>query len=71
MEKIPGVEAPALFIVGSNDTPVIELNQKAFQKLNCEGELQIVPGAAHLFDEPGKMDMVADAAVEWYNEHLK
>src|SRR6266404_3671601 len=65
------VRAPTLLIVGGNDFQVIELNQAAFTQLRCEKQLVIVPGATHLFEEPGALDEVARLAREWFERHLK
>jgi putative phosphoribosyl transferase len=65
------VRAPTLLIVGGNDFQVIELNREAFARLNCEKQLVIVPGATHLFEEPGALDAVARLAREWFERHLK
>jgi putative phosphoribosyl transferase len=59
---LPRVRAPTLLIVGGNDFQVIELNRAAFAQLRCEKELVIVPGATHLFEEPGALDLVAQLA---------
>jgi putative phosphoribosyl transferase len=64
------VRAPTLLIVGGNDFQVIELNQAAFAQLRCEKQLVIVPGATHLFEEPGTLDEVARLAREWFERHL-
>ena len=64
------VTAPTLLIVGGHDWPVIEMNQEALAKLTCPKELIIVPGANHLFDEPGTLEQVADHAGEWFERHL-
>jgi putative phosphoribosyl transferase len=64
------VRAPTLLIVGGNDFPVIELNQAALAQLRCEKQLVIVPGATHLFEEPGALDAVARLAREWFERHL-
>jgi putative phosphoribosyl transferase len=64
------VRAPTLLIVGGNDLPVIELNRSAFAQLRCEKQLLIVPGATHLFEEPGTLDEVARLAREWFESHL-
>jgi dienelactone hydrolase len=64
------VRAPTLLIVGGNDAPVIEMNRWAFHQLRCEKELVIVPGATHLFEEPGALDEVARLAREWLVQHL-
>ncbi|HWD40026.1 MAG TPA: dienelactone hydrolase family protein [Fimbriimonas sp.] len=60
------VKAPTLLLVGSLDQVVIGLNQKALDELRCEKQLTIVPGASHLFEEPGKLDEVARLAGEWF-----
>ena len=67
---LPYVRAPTLLIVGGSDVPVIELNRKALAQLNCEKRLVIVPGATHLFEEPGALDEVARLAREWFERHL-
>lgn len=66
MEFLHKVVAPTLFIVGGDDTAVIELNQKAYQKLSCTKEFKIIPGATHLFEEPGCLEEVAKLADEWF-----
>jgi dienelactone hydrolase len=67
---LPLVRAPTLLIVGGNDFQVIELNRAAFEQLRCEKQLVIVPGATHLFEEPGALDEVARLAREWFERHL-
>jgi dienelactone hydrolase len=64
------VTAPTLLLVGGMDVPVIEMNKTAFDELHCEKEMKIVPGATHLFEEPGKLLEVADLAINWYKRHL-
>ena len=64
------VRAPTLLIVGENDAEVIQLNREAFARLKCEKRLVIVPGATHLFEEPGALDQVARLAREWFERHL-
>jgi dienelactone hydrolase len=64
------VEAPTLLIVGGDDGPVIELNQMALAQLHCEKSLVIIPGATHLFEEPGALDEVARLAREWFGRYL-
>ena len=64
------VKALTLFIVGGNDSPVIELNWTALAQLRCEKQLVIIPGATHLFEEPGALDEVARLAREWFKRHL-
>jgi len=68
--RIPEVRAPTLLIVGGLDTAVIEMNQEAQALMRCSTELRIVPGATHLFEEPGKLEEVARLAREWFVEHL-
>lgn len=65
------VRAPTLLIVGGDDVPVIGMNQEALSKMRCpEKKLVIVPGATHLFEEPGTLEEVARLAAEWFAEHL-
>ena len=66
MDTLPEVTAPTLLIVGGDDTGVIELNEQVFAKLQCEKKLEIVPGATHLFEEPGALENVAQLAQEWF-----
>ena len=71
-EKVlPRVKAPTLLIVGGHDFPVIKMNQAALAELNVEKELAIVPGATHLFEEPGALEEVARLAANWFSSHLK
>jgi pimeloyl-ACP methyl ester carboxylesterase len=65
------VESPTLLIVGALDEPVIRLNDEAYRQLRCEKDLRIIPGATHLFEEPGKLDEVARVASEWFNRYLR
>jgi putative phosphoribosyl transferase len=67
---LPRVKAPTLLIVGGRDFEVIELNKVALAQLRCEKQLVIVPGATHLFKEPGTLDEVARLAREWFEHHL-
>jgi putative phosphoribosyl transferase len=69
-DALPRVQAPTLLIVGGYDQAVIELNEAAFAELRCKKELQIVPGATHLFEEPGALEAVARLAADWFREHL-
>lgn len=64
------VQAPTLLIVGGEDSPVIELNRRALAELHCEKQLVIVPGATHLFEEPGTLEEVARLASAWFETHL-
>lgn len=63
------VAAPTLLIVGGEDTQVIDLNRQAMDQLECEKKLEIVPGASHLFEEPGALEQVAALASGWLKEH--
>ncbi len=67
---LPSVIAPTLLIVGGHDEPVIEMNQAAYDLLTCEKKLIIVPGATHLFEEPGTLEQVAEQAGWWFVRHL-
>jgi putative phosphoribosyl transferase len=67
---LPQVRAPTLLIVGGADDVVLELNRVALAKLTCEKELAIVPGATHLFEEPGTLDQVIKLARDWFAGHL-
>jgi dienelactone hydrolase len=67
---LPLVTAPTLLIVGSNDPVVIDLNKQALAQLACEARLEIVPGATHLFEEPGTLQQVARLATEWFQRWL-
>ncbi len=69
-DALPRVSAPTLLIVGGNDTPVIALNRAAMARLRCPHELVIVPGATHLFEEPGALEQVAQLAAQWFVRHL-
>ncbi len=64
------VRAPTLLIVGGDDLPVIEMNRTALKRLTVEKQLVIVPGATHLFEEPGTLEQVADLASQWFVKHL-
>ncbi len=69
-EYLAGVRVPTLLIVGGNDFEVIELNEGAYEVLSCEKDLAIVPGATHLFEEPGTLEAVAKLAADWFARHL-
>lgn len=64
------VTAPTLLIVGSADYGVIELNEQAYAVLSCEKKLTLIPGATHLFEEPGTLEQAAQSAVNWFLKHL-
>jgi len=68
-EALPKVQAPTLLIVGGNDDVVIELNEQARDRMHCEVKLEIVPGATHLFEEPGALEKVAKLASDWFLLH--
>lgn len=65
------VRAPTLLIIGGFDVAVLELNQEALKALTCEKALEVVPGATHLFEEPGTLDSVIDLAGPWFVKHFK
>jgi len=67
---LPNVAAPTLLIVGGDDGPVIGLNRQAYARLHVEKRLEIVPGASHLFEEPGTLEEVARLAGEWFERYL-
>ena len=69
-EYLPEVQSPTLLIVGGDDVPVIPLNRQALAQLKCEKALEIVPGATHLFEEPGALEQVAVLARDWFLRHL-
>jgi pimeloyl-ACP methyl ester carboxylesterase len=69
-DALPQVIAPTLLIVGDLDTEVIRLNEEAMEQMRCQRELVFVPGATHLFEEPGTLEEVARLATEWFAKHL-
>src|SRR5437667_5918926 len=69
-DELPRVKSPTLLIVGGLDYPVIEMNEEALARMRCEKELKIVPGATHLFEEPGTLEEVARLAADWFGRHL-
>ena len=71
MEYLPQVKSPALLIVGGNDGPVISMNREAFEALPGVKEMVIIPGAGHLFEEPGTLEKVADLARDWFAKYLR
>lgn len=70
-ESLPKVSAATLLIVGEHDPEVLALNQGAYAQLRCTKQLKIVPGATHLFEEPGALEEVAKLAADWFNMYLK
>jgi putative phosphoribosyl transferase len=69
--RLAEVRAPTLLVVGSVDTEVLRLNRLAAQQLRCEHEVAVVPGATHLFAEPGTLEAAADLALVWFASHLR
>ena len=67
---LPHVVSPTLLIVGGRDATVIQLNEVAYAQLRCQKALEIVPGATHLFEEPGTLEHVAQLAAGWFQQHL-
>jgi hypothetical protein len=65
------VRAATLLIVGSDDRAVLALNRKALEQLRCEAKLELVPGATHLFTEPGTLEQVASLAADWFARHAQ
>ena len=70
LDLLPKVNSPTLLLVGGLDKAVVEMNKLAFDELKTEKELKIIPGASHLFEEPGKLGEVASEAVSWFKNHL-
>lgn len=69
-EALSDVRAPTLLIVGGNDPEVLQLNGRALAALDDESSLEVVEGAGHLFEEPGKLDRVAELASDWFRDRL-
>lgn len=69
-ESLDAVATPTLFIVGGEDEQVLERNEKAYDRLDCEKDLHVVAGAGHLFEGPGELEEVADRAGQWFDTHL-
>jgi putative phosphoribosyl transferase len=69
-ERLPQVTAPTLLVVGGHDETVLDLNRRAREQLCCEQDFVIVPGAGHLFEEPGALRRVADLARDWFTDHM-
>jgi len=65
------VKAATLLIVGGNDQPVIDMNRTAFSRMRCEKAMQVIPGATHLFEEPGALEQVAHLASDWFVKHFE
>jgi len=71
MDSLAAVRSPTLLIIGGRDDLVIELNRKAYEKITAEKEMVIVPGATHLFEEPGALEEVASLAARWFKARLR
>jgi pimeloyl-ACP methyl ester carboxylesterase len=69
-EALSAVTAPTLFVVGGEDTQVLERNREALDELTCPKELAVVEDAGHLFEGPGQLEEVAELAAEWFENHL-
>jgi pimeloyl-ACP methyl ester carboxylesterase len=69
-EALGQVEAPTLLIVGGDDDVVLDLNRRAQEELRCPNELVVIPGAGHLFEEPGALELVSEHATRWFEQHL-
>ena len=69
-DALPQVKSPTLLLVGELDYPVIRMNEEAYSQMRCERELKIIPGATHLFEEPGTLEEVAGLAAAWFQRHL-
>ena len=69
-DALPRVQAPTLLMAGGNDDVVIELNEMARDQMRCKVKLEIIPGATHLFEEPGALEQVAKLASDWFSLHL-
>ena len=69
-ETLPNVWAPSLLIVGGRDPQVLELNRAAMERMTTHVQLEVVPGATHLFEEPGALDEVARLAAAWFTKYL-
>ena len=68
--RLRAVRAPTLLVVGGNDHVVLDLNREAQAQLRCENRLVVIPGATHLFEEPGTLQAAAEAARDWFSDHL-
>lgn len=70
LPSLPKVTAPTLLVVGEEDETVLDLNRRAAKFLTCTHEIRVISGAGHLFEEPGAMEQVAQAATHWFEAHL-
>ena len=71
VDELPAVRAPVLLVVGGDDHEVLRLNEEAARQLRAPHSLRVIPGATHLFEEPGALEQVADAVREWCAERLR
>ena len=69
--RLADVRAPTLLLVGGRDDVVLDLNRQAQARLRCENRLDVIPGATHLFEEPGALEQVAERARDWFVSHLR
>ncbi len=69
-DRLPAVRSPTLLVVGGADPQVLDLNRRAQEQLACENRLEVIPGATHLFAEPGALETVARLAADWFTRHL-
>jgi len=67
---LPKIKTPTLLLVGGEDIPVIAMNEQAFAQMRCPKQLRIIPGATHLFEEPGTLEQVAQLAAGWFQDHF-
>lgn len=70
-DALPKVKAPTLLIVGGDDDTVLALNRKAMAQMSCVNQLHVVPGATHLFEEPGALEQVVKVAAQWFLQHFE
>jgi len=69
-DDLPSVQAPTLLIVGSRDAAVLEMNRGALAQMHAGTALEVIPGATHLFEEPGALEAVAQLALDWFERNL-
>ena len=69
-DALSRVSAPTLLLVGGADYGVIELNQQAYSLMHCKKKISLIPGATHLFEEPGTLEQVASDAADWFAQYL-
>lgn len=69
-EALPQVKTPTLLLVGGWDTPVIEMNRDAYERMHCEKAMEIIPATSHLFEEAGKLEEVAKISAQWFKRYM-